>query len=181
MNMKTNRKKIWSWQPAGMMAMLLGAVMVLPVIAGISDSQSPTTNQTAIAHPTDTDTLVKVLPLTLVGAASGTNAEFIILRAKAEKGDAQAQVELGSAFFAATNYVEAVKWYRKAAEQNYAEAQFNLGYCYEDGLGVQKDEVEAVKWYHKAAELNLALAQLNLGSCYTHGQGVQKDEVEAVK
>jgi len=23
-------------------------------------------------------------------------------------------------------YVEAVKWYRKAAEQNYAEAQFNL-------------------------------------------------------
>ena len=32
-------------------------------------------------------------------------------------------------------YVEAVKWYRKAAEQNYAEAQFKLGVCYEKGQG----------------------------------------------
>jgi len=32
-------------------------------------------------------------------------------------------------------YVEAVKWYRKAAEQNYAEAQSNLGLCYEKGQG----------------------------------------------
>ena len=30
----------------------------------------------------------------------------------------------------AKDQVEAVKWYRKAAEQNYAEAQYNLGVCY---------------------------------------------------
>ena len=34
---------------------------------------------------------------------------------------------------------EAVKWYRKAAEQNDAKAQFNLGVCYDDGQGVAKD------------------------------------------
>ena len=55
--------------------------------------------------------------------------------------------------------VEAVKWYRKAAEQNYAKAQYNLGVCYEHGEGVAKDPVEAVKWYRKAAEQNYAKAQ----------------------
>ena len=31
------------------------------------------------------------------------------------------------------NRVEAAKWYRKAAEQNDADAQYNLGMCYERG------------------------------------------------
>jgi TPR repeat protein len=44
-----------------------------------------------------------------------------------------------------------VKWYRQAAEQNFAGAQLNLGVCYEQGEGVGKDAVEAVKWYHLAA------------------------------
>ena len=47
---------------------------------------------------------------------------------------------------------EAVKWYRKAAEQGYASAQHNLGVCYADGEGVEKDEDEAVKWLRRAAE-----------------------------
>ena len=47
--------------------------------------------------------------------------------------------------------VEAVKWYRKAAEQNLAEAQCALGGCYANDLGVAKNEVEAVKWWRKAA------------------------------
>ena len=46
---------------------------------------------------------------------------------------------------------EAVKWYRKAAEQGYAEAQTNLGWMYEKGRGVPQDDSEAIKWYQKAA------------------------------
>jgi TPR repeat protein len=108
------------------------------------------------------------------------------IRARAEKGDAQSQSALGEAFHFGTlgvtkNYAEAVKWYRKAAEQNLAEAQFNLGSCYAYGQGVTKDEVEALKWFRKAAEQNLAEAQFNLGICYAYGQGVTKDEVEALK
>jgi hypothetical protein len=74
-----------------------------------------------------------------------------------------------------------VNWYRKAAEQNDAGGQFNLGRCYYKGKGVAKDEAEAVKWYRKAAEQNLAVAQYNLGIRYYKGQGVAKDEAEAVK
>jgi myo-inositol-1-phosphate synthase len=75
--------------------------------------------------------------------------------------------------------VEAVKWYGKAAEQGYAEAQYNLGCCYANGTGVTKDEVEAVKWFRKAAGQGYAEAQYNLGLCYANGTGVAKDEVEA--
>jgi TPR repeat protein len=81
----------------------------------------------------------------------------------------------------AKDQVEAVKWFRKAAEQNDVDAQCNLGCCYNDGRGVAKDAVEAVKWYRKAAEQNDAGAQLNLGCCYAKGEGVTKDYVEAYK
>jgi TPR repeat protein len=77
--------------------------------------------------------------------------------------------------------MEAVKWYRQAAEQNNDVAQNTLGDCYFQGHGVVKDEVEGVMWYRKAAEQNFAPAQCNLGVCCRDGRGVQKDEVEAVK
>ena len=112
--------------------------------------------------------------------------QLTILRTKAEKGDAQSQFDLVLAFYSgkfglATNYVEAVKWFRHAAEQNLAGAQFNLAVCYEAGQGVKQDAVEAGKWYHKAAEQDYPDAQNNLASCYSSGQGVAKDMVEAVK
>ena len=71
--------------------------------------------------------------------------------------------------------------YKAKAEQGDAEAQFDLGFCYDDGRGVEKDYGEAVKWYRKAAEQGHAPAQFNLGYCYANGQGVRKDKEEAVK
>ena len=79
------------------------------------------------------------------------------LRAQAARGDAQAQSELGKAFWlgslgVATNYVEAAKWWHKAAEKNYTEAQYSLGCCYEQGQGVPQDVVEAYKFYKLVTE-----------------------------
>ena len=65
------------------------------------------------------------------------------------------------------------------AEQGFVRAQYNLGICYHDGIGVPRDKVEAVKCYRKAAELGFAPAQFNLGICYFNGAGVAKDEIEA--
>lgn len=76
---------------------------------------------------------------------------------------------------------EAVKWYRKSAEQGNAGAQCNLGYCYANGTGVSQDHVEAVKWYRISAEQGCAVAQFNLGECYEYGNGVLKDIPEAIK
>ena len=60
------------------------------------------------------------------------------------------------------DYEEAVKWYRKAAEQGYASAQYNLGVCYYNGKGVEQDYEEVVKWYRKAAEQGHPRAQYHL-------------------
>ena len=79
------------------------------------------------------------------------------------------------------NSSEAVKWYRKAAEQGNAFAQYNLGNMYANGKGVPKNDSEAVKWYRKAAEQGYASAQCNLGIMYAKGEGVPEDDEEAVK
>ena len=51
----------------------------------------------------------------------------------------------------AKDEVEAVKWFRKAADQGYALAQWFLGEYYAEGKGVAKDEVEAYALYNIAA------------------------------
>jgi len=67
------------------------------------------------------------------------------------------------------------------AEARDADAQFNLGVMYYQGLGVEQDFKEAVKWYQKAADQGFATAQSNLGFMYRQGQGVEQDFKEAVK
>jgi hypothetical protein len=49
------------------------------------------------------------------------------------------------------SYAEAFRWYRLAAEQGYAGAQFLLGVMYDIGRGMPQDYVEAYKWYYIAA------------------------------
>ena len=66
---------------------------------------------------------------------------------------------------------EAVKWYRKAAEQGLASAQFNLGQMCALGRGVPQDDAEAVKWYRKAAEQGLAEAQSAVAEMHRQGRG----------
>lgn len=68
---------------------------------------------------------------------------------------------------------------RQKAEQGAASAQTRLGYRYEHGLGVEKDEFEAVYWYRKAANQNYAMAQYNLGVMYDFGQGVDTNYEKA--
>ncbi|MDR4494815.1 MAG: SEL1-like repeat protein [Nitrospirales bacterium] len=65
--------------------------------------------------------------------------------------------------------VEAVKWYRKSADQNYNDGLFNLGRAYEHGIGLSKDLVQAKSYYARAVaagsqEAGQALAALGKGS-----------------
>jgi hypothetical protein len=78
----------------------------------------------------------------------------------AKQGDAKAQYKLG---LAVHDDAEAVRWFRKAADQGLALAQDNLGGMYASGRGVPQSDAEAVKWFRKAANQGLALAQNNLG------------------
>jgi tetratricopeptide (TPR) repeat protein len=66
--------------------------------------------------------------------------------------DGEVDFKTGEKYFEQDNYAEAVKWYRKAAEQGHAEAQYALGYSYQYGHGVAQDDEEAANWYRKATE-----------------------------
>ena len=131
--------------------------------------------------------------------------KIYIYRLAANKGNSEAQVNLGNAYRdgdgVTQDYTEALKWYRLAAEQGYAfdqynevlklyrlaaekgdtDAQYNLAWMYNNGEGVPEDDVEAVKWYRLAAEQGDADAQSNLGFMYDEGEGVAEDDAEAVK
>ena len=61
---------------------------------------------------------------------------------------------------------EAVRWYRLAAEQGHASAQYNLGVMYHEGHGVPEDNAEAVRWYRLSVEQGFAAAQHTLGLMY---------------
>lgn len=76
---------------------------------------------------------------------------------------------------------EAIKWFRKAAEQGDDIAQCALGARLTAGNGVPKDYVEGVMWTRKAADQGNQYAQCNLAEVYAYGKGLQKDAIEAFK
>ena len=59
-------------------------------------------------------------------------------------------------------YAVAAQLMSPLAEKGDASAQFNIGYMYAHGLGVQRDLASAVNWYRKAAEQGLEIAQHRL-------------------
>ncbi|HXI44053.1 MAG TPA: tetratricopeptide repeat protein [Bryobacteraceae bacterium] len=97
----------------------------------------------------------------------------------AENGDARLQFLVGQVFRLSQQPAEGVRWFRKAAEQGFPQAEFSLGVIFENGTGVVQDYVAAAKWYRKASEHGLAAAQLNLAMIYANGHGVKQDYAEA--
>jgi uncharacterized protein len=79
-------------------------------------------------------------------AAAGAGDAIRRLRAAADGGDAQVALCLCLDGTGVTQEVEAVRYYRMAADQGNADGQYNLGLCFQAGAGVAKDEVEAVRY-----------------------------------
>jgi len=69
---------------------------------------------------------------------------------------------------------------KQKADTGDASAMYNLGFCYQNGIGVVKDETNAVALYRRGAALGDASAMTSLGFCYQNGIGVVKDETNAV-
>jgi TPR repeat protein len=67
------------------------------------------------------------------------------------------------------DYSAAMKWYRMAADQGFADAQFSLGEMYRKGLcGLPQSDDLAVEWYRKAADQKHFDAQQALESIYDY-------------
>lgn len=112
---------------------------------------------------------------TIKGSTLEEEVYSIEQKSDVEPTDAEAQFNLGERYYEAQDYAEAVKWYRKAAEQGVGEAQRMLGNCYYLGHGVPKDYDEAVQWYRNAIAQGNVNAMIGLGVCYENSNGVPKN------
>ena len=105
------------------------------------------------------------------------------LRESAARGDAVAQNELGSRYYAGRGVerddAQAARWIQLAAAQGYAPAQYNLGLLHFRNRGVAGNDAEAARWYRAAAEQGYAPAQAGLGYLHIYGAGVEEDQVLA--
>ena len=77
------------------------------------------------------------------------------------------------------NYEAAAPVLRRFAEQGDIDAQYQLAFMLEHGLGVKTDLEGAVHWYAKAAEQGDLAAQFNLAECLEDGVGTAQDYVQA--
>ena len=96
----------------------------------------------------------------------------------AQRGDVESQYHLGVCYYngegVELSREESVKWFRKAAEQGYADAQYMCG-------ALSESEEDVAKWYYRAAEQGHTVAQTLLGMCYEEGYGVAQSYDEAEK
>lgn len=84
-----------------------------------------------------------------------------------------------TAAFQRGDHATAARLLRADALKGDANAQRNLGYLYEEGLGVPRDPAQALAWYQKAADQGYAAAYNDLGTMYANGSGVPQDLVRA--
>lgn len=130
-----------------------------------------------------------ILTLLLIGVPAPAIADRVPplgkLVEQANTGDPWAQLNLGAAYDngaagLAIDPVQAVRWYRRAAEAGLAEAQFNLAHCLATGNGTARRDDEALQWMLRAAEQGLVSAQYLAGVMLAEGIGTPVDRARAI-
>lgn len=111
---------------------------------------------------------------------AGANVDLMALRKGAVAGNAYDQLNLGAAYDngigVERNIDQALFWYRKAAEQGVAEAQFNLAHLL---VTEELSATAAAEWMRKAADQGMVDAEFLMGVIYAEGIGVVADRAEA--
>ena len=102
------------------------------------------------------------------------------IEAQALAGNAEAQHDLAAVYTAGhagvrQDYTRAAYWFERAAEQGIANARYNLGVLYHQGMGIETNLDAALFWYNRAAQIGHPEAQYNLGIAHIEGIGVAYD------
>lgn len=102
------------------------------------------------------------------------------LQIAADKGHPEAMEDLGLRL-RSKNIQDAIKWLRRAAEMNQAEAMFALGEASYEGQGVPQNKLEALRWFRAAAQQGHKAAASRAAHMLAKGDGVlaNKDEAKA--
>lgn len=82
-------------------------------------------------------------------------------------------------FLEKRDFKNAVPLIRQAAEKGNAEAQYNYGISYQQGIEVPKSDSIANTWFLKAANQDWKNAQFKMAYSYATGRGVTQDDKQA--
>jgi len=123
--------------------------------------------------------LAVALTVPIIGLCSAPQMKLLPLQDKST--EAATQFNTAIDYLNEKDFAEAVVWFRKAAENRLAVAQYNLAVAYDLGAGVEQDAKKAVFWYRKAALQNDPDAQVLLAICLHNGDGVERNFDEAEK
>lgn len=95
---------------------------------------------------------------------------------------AATQNKLGIKFASLKQHQKAFLLFAQASERGHPLAQFNLGLCFENGKGVDKDLVQAAECYKNAAAQGQSGAIYNLALFYMEGLGgLPKDQQHSLE
>ena len=103
-----------------------------------------------------------------------------IFETLAKAGHAGGQYRYGMQFYKDKKYFQALKWLKKAADQDFVDAMEYLGHIYHNGLGVEQNYESAFSWFMMADHLGSGPAAYTIGLYFRQGIGVCKDLVEAM-
>jgi uncharacterized protein len=91
-------------------------------------------------------------------------------------------LERGVAAVEAERFVDAMRWFTRAADRGNARAMYQISKLYAGGRGVARNEAAAVLWIRMAAERGDSDAMVGLGSNLEYGwSGVPQDRAEALR
>jgi len=76
---------------------------------------------------------------------------------------------------------KAFYWFEKAAEGGFDFAQYNVGCCFDNAIGVEKNEAKAFYWFLRAAEQNFESAQYWTAYFLENGRGCAKDITQSLR
>lgn len=86
-----------------------------------------------------------------VGVEADADQSIYWFEQSAMHGDLYAANYLGHKAMQRGEFDEAFIWYLQAAEGQDVEGEYNVGFCYEEGVGVGQNLQKAKYWYQRAA------------------------------
>jgi len=153
--------------------------------------QSPATSDKFKSQNDDMKKFYQACSYSLKNSKDSKNAKKIeqlfndsksALKAAADSGDKEARIAMSAICRQQNNEKESVEWLEKAAQQNDADAQYQMGLMYFSGAcGVAKDENKAFEYFKKAADNGSRFAAIRLSYMLREGIGTSKDHGKAVE
>lgn len=110
---------------------------------------------------------------------STTNLSTLINPSQKTENEAEANYQMGAAFWKSQDIVKAMTYLGRAAEVGHVDAQFLLGLICIEGKNINHDYEKGIEWLEKAATQGHKDAQRNLAAIYYQGNIVEKNYQKA--